>query len=88
MMPDLVGRREIADRAGTTPGLVDAWRRRHADFPQPEWVVSGTPIWRWETVAAWLAKPRPTGRPRRCAVPTADPFLLPLSCRHLTSVRQ
>lgn len=62
-MTDLVGRREIAERAGTTPALVDAWRRRHADFPAPEWTVSGTPIWRWETVAAWLAKPRPTGRP-------------------------
>ena len=63
--PDLVGRREIADRAGTTPALVDAWRRRHLDFPAPEWVVSGTPLWRWSDVEAWLKVPRRTGRPRK-----------------------
>jgi len=62
---DLVGRREIAERAGTTPALVDAWRRRHPDFPAPKWTVSGTPVWCWETVAAWLARSRPTGRPRK-----------------------
>ena len=62
---DLVGRQEIAERAGTTPALVDAWRLRHADFPAPEWHVSGTPIWRWEAIAAWLAVPRLTGRPRK-----------------------
>ena len=61
---DLVGRREIAERAGTTTSLVDAWRRRHADFPRPEWTMSGAPIWRWQTVAVWLARPRPTGRHR------------------------
>ena len=60
---DLVGRREIATRVGTTPGMVDTWRRRHADFPAPEWIVTGTPIWRWEEIAEWLARPRATGRP-------------------------
>lgn len=65
MSLDLVGRREIAALAGTTPSLVDTWRSRHPDFPAPEWHVSGTPIWRWETIAAWLAVSRPTGRPRK-----------------------
>ncbi len=65
MSLDLVGRREIAARAGTTVFLVDAWRRRHPEFPAPEWHVSGTPIWRWEAVAAWIAQPRPSGRPRK-----------------------
>lgn len=64
-MPDLVGRSEIAARAGVHLPTVDSWRRRHPDFPPPEWHVSGTPVWRWEAVAAWLEKPRPTGRPSR-----------------------
>ena len=62
--PDLVGRSEIAARAGVRLPTVDAWRRRHPDFPAPEWTVSGTPVWRWESVEAWLAHPRPTGRPK------------------------
>lgn len=63
-MIDLVGRREIAQRAGTTPALVDSWRRRHPGFPAPAWTVSGTPVWEWATIAAWLAQSRPTGRHR------------------------
>lgn len=65
MKLDLVGRREIAERAGISVVTLDAWRRRHPDFPKPEWHISGTPVWRWSVVAAWLAVPRPSGRPRR-----------------------
>jgi hypothetical protein len=62
---DLVGRVELAQRAGTTPGMVDSWRLRHADFPVP---VAPGPVWNWRQVEAWLAKPRPAGRPSHSVV--------------------
>jgi hypothetical protein len=51
---DPVGATEIAHRAGVVLATVDAWRRRHADFPAPQWTVGGRPAWNWPDVAAWL----------------------------------
>lgn len=62
---DIVSVTEIAQRAGTTPGTVHSWRRRHADFPAPAYELAVGPVWHWASVAEWLAKPRVrTGRPR------------------------
>ena len=62
---DIVGITEIADRAGTSPGTVRAWRTRHRDFPEPVAALSMGPVFDWKKVSVWLAKPRPTGRPRK-----------------------
>jgi len=62
---DLVSVTEIAQRAGTTPGMVHSWRRRHPDFPPPVAQLAIGPVWDWPPVAAWLARPRRTGRPRK-----------------------
>jgi hypothetical protein len=61
---DLVSVTEIAQRAGTTAGTVHSWRRRHLDFPAPVASLAIGPVWQWPHVAAWLAQPRPSGRPR------------------------
>lgn len=61
---DLVGRQEMARRAGTTPGTVDSWRRRHPSFPAPEGYIGRSPAWSWRKVARWLKLPRRPGRPR------------------------
>ena len=63
MPDDPVGVAEIARRAGTSPGMVRNWRRRHADFPIPLAELAMGPVWDWPEVEAWLAKPRPMGRP-------------------------
>lgn len=69
---DLVGRQEIAERIGVTVAGIDTWRRRYPTFPEPLLVLSGTPIWRWSTVAAWAhATPRRPGRPRKAPSPAA-----------------
>lgn len=54
----LVGIIEIAQMLSVRRGTIDAWRNR-GQLPEPEWVVSGTPIWRAETIGAWAAS---TGR--------------------------
>lgn len=64
-LPIMVGRSEIAGRAGTSVGMIDAWRRRHADFPAPLVILAGGPVWAWPDVEAWLARPRLPGRPRK-----------------------
>ena len=64
-MTDLVSVTEIAQRAGTTPGTVHTWRRRHASFPAPIVTLAVGPVWHWSDVARWLAIPRPPGRPRK-----------------------
>lgn len=56
----LVGAVEIAVRLGVKRATVDVWRQRpHVGFPPPDLMVSGRPLWRWGTVAAWA---RSTGR--------------------------
>ena len=61
-LPDLVGRVEIAERAGTTPGMVDAWRKRHRTFPEPYAALASGPVWEWSDVDSWLRIPRASGR--------------------------
>jgi len=55
---DLVGIVEIAARLAVDRGTVDKWRWRGV-LPDPDWVVSGTPVWRWSTVRMWATM---TGR--------------------------
>lgn len=60
---DLVDVVEISRRAGTTPGTVHSWRRRHASFPAPLVVLAIGPIWTWAPVRDWLGVARRPGRP-------------------------
>jgi hypothetical protein len=61
---DLVGRSEIAERAKVKLAAVDTWRRRYDTFPAPMGTISGTPIWFWPEVKAWIDDtPRDVGRP-------------------------
>lgn len=61
---DLVGVSEIAARAGVKADTIQAWRSRHATFPAPVIALAMGPVWDWSDVAAWLAIPRPAGRPK------------------------
>ncbi len=65
---DLVGRVELAQRAGTSPSVIDVWRRRHASFPAPIVDLAMGPVWDWPSVEAWLAIPRPNGRPSKASL--------------------
>lgn len=55
-----------ASRAGIKTATVYSYRTRGA-FPAPDEVLYGrTPVWRPETIDAWLAsRPGRTGRPRK-----------------------
>lgn len=48
----LVGIKEIAALAGVKPATVYNWR--DGRLPDPEWVVSGTPVWREGVILRWL----------------------------------
>ena len=52
----LVGTREIADAANVKRGTVAQWRKRHDDFPDPDWVLATGPVWDWNTVRIWLER--------------------------------
>jgi predicted DNA-binding transcriptional regulator AlpA len=58
---DPVGSADIAKRLGLKRQTVAVWRRRHPDFPQPRWIVSGQPAWDWQDIVPWLER---TGRGR------------------------
>ena len=63
---DLVGRQEIAELLSVSVSSVDTWRHRHASFPDPLAILSGTPIWRWSEIQMWhRTYPRKPGRPRK-----------------------
>ena len=49
---EILGLREIADRLGITYQAARL-RRSRGDLPAPDWVVSGSPVWSAETIAAW-----------------------------------
>ncbi len=55
---DLVGPNEIADMLGVKRQTVYVWRNRRL-IPEPEWTVSGSPIWQRKTVEKWAKE---TGR--------------------------
>ena len=61
----LVSAATIARVAGVKVATVHTWTERHASFPAPAQTFGVTRVWRWSDVAAWLAIPRPTGRPRK-----------------------
>jgi hypothetical protein len=57
---DLVGTVEIAQRLGVRDhNVVNNWRRRHHDFPEPVTTLRHGRIWAWPDVERWAAR---TGR--------------------------
>ena len=61
--PRLAGLAEVAGLAGVTRKR--AWQlTRHPKFPEPVQELAATPVWREDDVQAWLATPRPPGRPK------------------------
>lgn len=54
----LAGLKELAALCAVEPGTVYHWRTQRI-LPEPDWTVSGTPIWRAETLEQWA---RATGR--------------------------
>ena len=58
-------RADVAAMAGTSVGMVDTWRHRHADFPKSTSEPGQHLRWDADEITAWLAKPRRTGRPRK-----------------------
>lgn len=55
---DLVGLTEIAELCGVGPQTPYRWRTRHV-LPDPEWTVSGSPVWRRAVIVEWA---RASGR--------------------------
>jgi predicted site-specific integrase-resolvase len=45
----------MADRLGVQRDTVHKWRYRGV-LPEPMVVLSGTPIWEWDEIAAWAEK--------------------------------
>lgn len=69
-----LGVNEIAELLEAKVGTVRMWRARRI-FPEPRWVLSGTPVWERATVEAWA---RATGRwpgdaPRHALVEVEPP---------------
>ena len=58
-MDELVGAAEIAERLGSAPRTIHAWRRRHPDFPAPVAELTSALVWYWPDVERWARK---TGR--------------------------
>lgn len=50
----LMGLREITELTGKPRRTVDTWRHR-GQLPEPDWIVSGRPIWREKTIHDWWA---------------------------------
>ena len=55
----LVGVNEIGVMLTVHPRTVTQWRLRDINFPEPDLTLSGSPIWKTETVRSWAVK---TGR--------------------------
>ena len=59
-MDELVGAAEIAERLGLRhPSLIQDWRLRYPDFPEPIARLKAAHVWSWPDVEAWA---RQTGR--------------------------
>jgi hypothetical protein len=65
LLVELVGVSEIATRARVAVATVQAWRARHADFPEPLAELRAGPVWLWNSVERWLAIAPKVGRPAR-----------------------
>lgn len=50
----LMGLTEIAELTDRNRKTVDTWRHR-GQLPEPDWIVSGRPIWREKTIHDWWA---------------------------------
>jgi len=61
-LDELVSISEIARRAGVRPSAVSNWRKRRLGFPDAVERASGSDLFRWGEVAAWLDARR--GHPR------------------------
>lgn len=55
--PELWGVEDLARELGVSPALVAQWRRR-GKLPDPDYVVSGRPIWLAEGIRAWVEAQR------------------------------
>lgn len=52
---NLVGAKDIADRAGVKVDTIHKWRARHPSFPEPIGLISGLlPVWDYAEVETWL----------------------------------
>lgn len=51
---DMVGPAKIAERVGVSRTLVNKWRERFEDFPQPLVELTMGPLWRWGDVDSWI----------------------------------
>jgi hypothetical protein len=47
---------DIAKLAGVRPTTVRQWRSRFGDFPAPEAVYAGTPVYNETAIRQWLRK--------------------------------
>lgn len=56
--PELVGVQEIAELLDVVHQTAKQWRARGV-LPEPEWTVSGVPVWRKATILKWAKE---TGR--------------------------
>lgn len=63
----LVGPAEIAKRAGVSRTMVNKWRERFPDFPEPIAELDMGPIWRWVDVEPWIKtqQAKGPGRPKK-----------------------
>ena len=66
---DPVGPQEIAERLEVTTATVHSWRNRaktavdRIPMPEPDVIISNTPIWSWETIATWAEQTRRIPQP-------------------------
>ena len=51
----LVGPQELACAFGVTQACIHQWRHR-GRLPEPQWIISGVPIWTWGAVADLVAE--------------------------------
>lgn len=63
----LVGPAEIAEKAGVSRTMVNKWRERFDDFPEPLVTLKMGPLWAWADVEPWIKAQRAKGpgRPQK-----------------------
>lgn len=57
MNEELWGLKEFAQALGVSPMLARQWKRR-GKLPEPDWVISGRPVWRADRAREWLRTQR------------------------------